>query len=283
MQRWIAAYTALHPAVTIDLVAKGALTAAPALASGEADIAVLGRELTPSELNSVRNARHLEPTSVPVALGSYDLSGKTVALAFYVNSANPIQRLTFQQLDAIFCSSLLLHGAAPIARWGQLDLHGEWTDRPIHPIGVNFPDGISNFIRLRVCHAGEFRHDIHEEHTGGPINVLDRIVTDVAADPDAIGYAGFANVQPGARLVAISEDGGPFLTGTREEVAAARYPLTRYVYLMIAPAAGQSNLPLERDFLRFVLSPQGQALVGTDHVYMPLPPAAAAAQQESLR
>ena len=71
----------------------------------------------------------------------------------------------------------------PITKWGQLGLTGEWAARDIHPVGVNFPDGISNFIRLRVCKGGDLRQGIREEHTGGPINVLDRIVTDVTADP----------------------------------------------------------------------------------------------------
>ena len=147
------------------------------------------------ELAAFRSTRTYDPTGVPVALGSYDVSGRTVALAFFVNQSNPIAHLSFQQLDAIYCTSLRRGSPRPITTWGQLGLTGDWAAHPIHPIGVNFPDGISNFIRLRVCNDGELRTDIHTEHTGGPINVLDRIVTDVATDPAAIGYAGFANLQ----------------------------------------------------------------------------------------
>jgi phosphate transport system substrate-binding protein len=150
-------------------------------------------------------------------------------------------------------------------------------------VGVNFPDGISNFIRLRVCKGGDLRQGIREEHTGGPINVLDRIVTDVTADPASIGYAGFANLKPGSKLIAISEDGGPYLEGTRAEVETARYPLSRYIYIFIDRAPGEPLQPLEREFLRYVTSPAGQTLVGSDNIYMPLPPSIAASQQEELR
>jgi ABC-type phosphate transport system substrate-binding protein len=100
MDRWIAGFTAIHPEVRIELAAKGALTAAPALSDGSADLATLGREFTPSEIAGFHAKRPYAPTGIRVAIGSYDSSGKTVALAFFVNQANPIARLNFEQLDA---------------------------------------------------------------------------------------------------------------------------------------------------------------------------------------
>ena len=283
MDRWIAAFTAIHPGVRIVLAAKGALTAAPALSDGSADLATLGREFTPNEIVGFHAKRSYDPTGIRVAIGSYDISGKTVALAFFVNQRNPITKLSFQQLDAIYCNSLLRKAPHPITKWGELGLTGEWTTRDIHPVGVNFPDGISNFIRLRVCKEGDLRQNIREEHTGGPINVLDRIVTDVTADPASIGYAGFANLKSGSKLIAVSEDGGPYLEGTRAEVETARYPLSRYIYIFLDRAPGQPIPPLEREFLHYVTSSAGQALVGSDNIYMRLPPSIAANQQEELR
>ncbi|HEV2485185.1 MAG TPA: substrate-binding domain-containing protein [Terracidiphilus sp.] len=282
MDRWITAFTALHPAVHIALAAKGALTAAPALADGSADLAPLGREFTPTELTAFRSNRNYNPTGIPVALGSYDVSGRTLALAVFVNQSNPIAHLSFKQLDAIYCTSLRRGSPKPITTWGELGLTGEWAARAIHPIGVDFPDGISNFIRLRVCNRGEFRQDIHTEHTGGPINVLERIVTGISADPDAIGYAGLANLKSGAKIIAISQDGGPYLSGTRVEVASAQYPLTRFIYIFVDRKPGEPIPPLEGAFLRYVISPEGQALVGTDNIYMPLPPAIAARERKEL-
>jgi phosphate transport system substrate-binding protein len=283
MDRWIAGFTAIHPGVRIELVAKGALTAAPALSDGSADLAMLGREFTPSEIAGFHVKRSYDPTGVRVAIGSYDISGKTVALAFFVNQSNPVTKLNFQQLDAIYCTSLRRKGSHPIVKWGELGLTGEWAGRDIHPVGVNFPDGISNFIRLRVCQGGDLRTDIREEHTGGAINVLDRIVMDVAADPASIGYAGFGNLKPGSKLIAVSDDGGPYLEGTRAQVATAQYPLSRFIYIFIDRAPGQFIPPLELAFLRYALSPAGQALVDADRIYMRLPPSIAMNQQKELQ
>ena len=283
MGRWIAAFTALHPAVHIELAAQGALTAAPALVDGSADLAPLGREFTPAELAAFRSHRAYNPTGIPVALGSYDVSGRTVALAFFVNQSNPIAQLNFQRLDAIFCTSLRRGSPRSITTWGKLGLSGDWATHPIHPIGVNFPDGISNFIRLRVCNDGELRTDIHTEHTGGPINVLARIVTDVATDPTAIGYAGFANLKPGVKIIAISEGGSLYFSGTRAEVASAAYPLTRFIYIFVDRRPGEPIPALERAFLSYVVGPEGQSLVGTDNIYMPLPQTIASRELKELQ
>lgn len=285
--RWVQGFTEIHPGVHIELTAKGALTAAPALTQGTADLAPLGREFTPGENAAFHHLKGYDPLGIRVALGSYDISGRTVALAFYVNSANPVHRLNFHQLEGIYCAVAQGGSTEPITRWGQLGASGEWGEwasREIHPVGVNYPDGISSFIRLNICRGGELRTGIREEHTGGPINVLDRIVSDVAQDFSAIGYAGFANLKPGTRLVPLANsEAGPYLRGTREEVATAQYPLTRYIYIFFDQAPGRPVPANEAAFLQYVLSPAGQALVGTDHIYMPLPQDTVKSEQTKLR
>ena len=284
MTSWIAGFTTLHPQVSIELQANGSLTAAPALIEGTAQLAPLSREMVPSEIARFKARYGYEPTAIRVALGSYDTSGHTVALALFVNADNPINQLDFTQLDAMYCTSHLQGAKQDITRWGQMGLTGDWADKPIHLIGVKVPDGISNFIRLRVCKDGTFRSGIHEENTGGTINVLDRIVTIVASDPDAIGYAGFANLKPGSKQIAISENsGGPFLHGTRSEVSSAQYPLTRYVYIYVNQAPGKPLDPALRDFFLYILSLDGQSAVEREGISMPLPAAIAAEQRAELK
>lgn len=282
MNRWITAFVVAHPGIHVEAAASGALTAAPALTNGSADLVPLGRELTPPELNLFRKVHGYDPVGVRVALGSYDRSGRTVALAFFVHQSNPVTQLSFQQLQRIYC----LHSGSdeperPVT-WGELGMTGKFAAMEVRPIGVNFPDGISNFIRLRLCPDRELRSNIRTEHTGGAVNVLQRIVSDVGSDPAAIGYAGFSNQQPGTRIVPISADGRQYLSGTREEVARAEYPLTRFIYVYVDRKPGDPVPPLQLAFLRFVLSQAGQALVAADGMYMPLPTAIAEHELEGL-
>src|SRR5438105_3121269 len=103
MGRWIASFVAAHPDVHFEVSANGALTAAPALADGSADLVPLGRELTPAELDLFHKTHGYDPLEVRVALGSYDRSGRTVALAFFVHQSNPIMQLSFKRLERVYC------------------------------------------------------------------------------------------------------------------------------------------------------------------------------------
>ena len=220
---------------------------------------------------------------IAVALGSYRTPTRTVALTFYVNDANPLQRLTLTQLDAIWCTTLHRGEPAPITTWGQLGLTGEWKDRPIHLVGVQPPDGVPNFISRRVCKDGTLRDGIYGEKNGEPRSVLTRIVEDVAKDPVAIGYAGFHNRQPDTHPVLIADStGGPYMSGSFDEVRSARFPLTRFVYIYVDRDPAHPLLPAVREFLRYVLSLDGQRMVEEEGIFMPLPSSIASRERAKL-
>ena len=58
---------------------------------------------------------------------------------------------------------------------------------------------------------------------------------------------------------------------TRETVQNRTYPLTRSVYFFLNRAPGQPLKPQVTEFMRYVLSRQGQADVAQLGVYLPLP------------
>src|SRR5229473_3285365 len=163
MKLWIEDFTKLYPRMTIKMEAKGSLTAEPALTEGRADIAPLSRELLPSELEHFRKKFGYDPLIVRVALGSYRTPSMTVALTFFVHVSNPISKLNFAQLDAVYCSTRKRGYKEDIARWGQLGLTGEWANREIHPIGIMPPDGISHYIQLMICKDGDLKSSVRFE------------------------------------------------------------------------------------------------------------------------
>jgi phosphate transport system substrate-binding protein len=56
-------------------------------------------------------------------------------------------------------------------------------------------------------------------------------------------------------------------------VANRSYPLTRTVYFYINRTPGKPVSPLVREFLRYILSREGQADVARQEIYLPLTPA----------
>ena len=283
MQPWSAAFHKLYPDVTIHLASKASTSVPGALTAGTAQLAPLSRELNPAEIEAFRAKHGASPHETRIALGSYRTPTRTVALTFYVNAANPVSKLNFQQLDAMWCTTRKRGAPANITTWGQLGATGEWASHPVHLVGVLPPDGVPNFISRTICEGGPFREGITTEKNAGNGSVLTRIVQHVVDDPNAIGYAGFHNQLPGTKPVALSvQPAGPYLAGTFDEVRTARYPLTRYINMYTAPPSGGPSDAVVREFLRFILSREGQKIVEEESIFMPLPATVAAAQRKAL-
>jgi phosphate transport system substrate-binding protein len=197
-----------------------------------------------------------------------------------VHKENPIDHLSFAQIDAIYSKTRLRGAKTPIVTWGQAGLRDEWADKPIHAWGVQPWNGFEQFIRLRVLKGGEWREDLHTEPLVIP--VPDR----VAADRLAIGYSGIAYLKPdvAVKRIAISESSnGPFFTGTFDEVASQTYPLARVMYFYVNRPKGKPIDPTLAEFLRFVLSRDGQQAAVQDAIYTPLPLRLVQASLEQLR
>jgi phosphate transport system substrate-binding protein len=269
MKIWMAGFTRIYPQVRIELEAKGSLTGAAPLTAGESDLATFSREMFPSEVAAFQAAHGYPPLAIKVALGAFRAPDRTGISVFFVNRENPIASLTLDQLAAIYCQ---VPGQSPILKWGQLGLRGAWADRLIEPIGISMPDGTANFIRHYVGRDTDFNGRVKGERAGLPVKASVRILADIARNPGAIGYVTLLYENAGTKPIAIARTaGGPAYRGTFEEVADARYPLTRFVYLYVNRAPGKKLDPKCEAFLRYVLSREGQRGVEQEGLFLPLP------------
>lgn len=265
---WIVGFRRHHPEVTIEVAPTGGGVGSKALAEGQVDFAAVTREISPADEDQFVKHYGYKPLEIAVVGGSYRSYGFTDALTFFVHKDNPVERLSFEQLDAIYSKTRLRGANAPILTWGQAGLEGEWADRPIHAWGVQPWNGFEQFIRLRVLKGGEWRDNLDTEKLVIPLP--DR----VAADRLAIGYSGIAYLKPGVgvKRIAVSENpNGPFLSGTFEEVASQAYPLARVMYFYVNRPTGRPVDPKLAEFLRYILSRDGQQAAVQDAIYTPLP------------
>ena len=291
IRAWAAKFAAFHPGAHIRLRDDTRLTTDAfdvAIASGDIDLIPSARELVPSEHARLAAKLGAPPLVVAVATGSYATKSGTHAIAFYVNAANPVERISLEEIREIY-----LPGGR-ITRWGQLGAKGEWADKPIHVFTVPIADpngnplGIINFLQGRVFRSDHgLRRSIYQVDSNGPRpeqHMLRRIVREVADDPLAIGYSGFGFGAPGAKTLALAETpAGPWFQGTHAEVARREYPLTRTIYLGVTRRAGGELRPVVREFLRFVLSRDGQSVFAEgEEKYLPLTASAAAAERAKL-
>jgi len=269
MKMWIQGFTGLYPKVKMELEAKGSMTGAAPLTEGRSQFATFSREMFPVEVEAFRNKQGYDPLAIRVALGGYRAPDRTACSVFFVHKDNPITGLTMEQLGAIYSSA---PGRKDITTWGQLGLTGEWVNREIHPVGIAMPDGTANYIRQFVCGGAEFKDILKGEKAGQPVKASVRILANIAQDPGAIGYASLLYDNPGTKRIAVAQTAaGPYYAGTFEEVASAVYPLTRFVYLYIDRPPGKPLKPEVREFLKYVLSLDGQRGVEREGLFLPLP------------
>lgn len=277
---WVQAFQSYYPdvSISVDPPYAGSLGAVE-LINGNLDCVFVSRELRPSDVQGFRDAFGYDPLSVPISGGSYRQFGFLDAIGFAVNPRNPIDHLSFDQLDAILSTSRA-RGGQPITTWGQLGLTGDWADKPIHIYGVKPWNGFEEFVRQRVLSVGDKRGEWRpaEASDSAPADAqvhweptVFKLAGLIADDPYAIGYTGLAYLDRPVKVLALSvHEGEPPVAATYDDVAAARYPLSRLTYINMNRPPGAPLDPALAEFTLFVLSRQGQQVVRDQGIYMPL-------------
>lgn len=269
---WVKLFRPAYPRLSVTMQARSSGSGVPALTAGIADLAPVGREALPKEHDAFVQKFGYEPFAVRVATGSLGALGKTATTIFLVAKDNPIQGLTFKQLDQIYSKSHK-RGGGDITTWGQLGLTGEWADRPIHLYGLRPPNGIEQFVKWKVLENGEWRDGIQHVKGQGFTHAFTVAANDMRSQRGGLTYALLANVTPDVRVVPLAEmDGDPFIMPTIDTVYHHTYPLSRYVYIYVNRKPGTSLEPKIKEFLKCVLSKQGQDVVAAEGVFMPLLP-----------
>jgi phosphate transport system substrate-binding protein len=177
--------------------------------------------------------------------------------------------LSLPQVDAIFSKTRRLGHAEPINTWGDLALTGVWADRAISLYGRNSASGTYGYFKDHALGGGDFRDAVKEQPGSSSV------VQAVGSDPSAIGYSGSGYKTSDVRAIPLSaEEGETPVAPDPQNAFNGTYPLARYLWLTVNYRPGSELDPLTREFVRFVLSRQGQQSVIEDG-YLPLPAATA--------
>jgi phosphate transport system substrate-binding protein len=269
---WVKLMRQAYPRLSVTMEARASGSGVNALTAGIAHAAPVGREALPAEHDAFVKKFGYEPFAIRVATGSLGSLGKTATTVVLVAKDNPIKGLTFKQLDQIYSKSHK-RGGDDLTTWGQLGLTGEWAARPIHLYGLKPPNGIEQFFKWQVLQNGEWRDGIQNVKGQGFIHAFTVASNDMHTQLGGLTYALLANVTPDVRVVPLAaKEGDPFIAPTVDTVYHHTYPLSRYVYIFINRPPGTALEPKTKEFLKAVLSKQGQDIVAAEGVFMPLLP-----------
>jgi len=255
MTLWAEGFQKLYPNVRIQIEGKGSSTAPPALITGTAQIGPMSRPMKSSEIDDFEKKFGYKPTQIRVAVD---------ALAVYVNKDNPLEKLTLAEVDAIFSSTRKCGLTREIQNWSEAGLGGERSSKAISMYGRNSASGTYGYFKKVALCKGDYRNTVKEQP--GSASVVQGITEDLYG----IGYSGIGYKTSGVKTLALAKKDGDDYFGTDPDtVLSGKYPLSRYLYLYINKAPNEGVDPLVREFIKFVISQQGQQIVVKDG-YLPI-------------
>ena len=248
MALWSEGFNSLYPGVKIEIEGKGSSTAPPALIEGTAQFGPMSREMKLKERDAFEKKFGYSPSRARVAVD---------ALALFVHRDNPIKSITLQQVDAIFSKNRKGGYHKNIKTWGDLGIVGKgWADKPISLYGRNAASGTYGYFKKVALFKGDYKDTVKEQPGSSAV------IQGVAADKYGIGYSGVGYKTADVKTVPLSiEEGKEAFDANAKNAYSGDYALARFLYVYVNRNPVSELDPLRAEFLKYILSKQGQLIV----------------------
>jgi phosphate transport system substrate-binding protein len=302
-QFWDEGFHRYHPDVRIEYFLPTAVTAVPALVTGQADLGA-NTNMWQWEKEEFEQVFGYAPLSIEMVICSYNVAGWGAADAVFVHKDNPLTRLSLRQLDGIFGTlrdgawiGTTWHTEYPYSRgagenirtWGRLGLAGEWADRPVHVYNLQSRYGTAIFLSDSVLHGGDKINETSRVYAdlvradGTEVDAAVQLMADLSQDRYGIGFSGPEYRTPRTKpLELAASDGGPYAALTIENVQNRTYPLARETFWYFNRQPGKPVDSRVKEFVTYALSREGQQEVARDGLFLPLTAEIVRAQLKKL-
>ena len=236
-QAWAEAYQKVDPEVAVAVSGGGSGTGIAALINGTVDIANASRQIKDKEAELAKQRGNMPVEHVV----GYD------ALAVFINTANPADKLSIPQLKEIF---------------GRGGKSTKWTDLGIEVPGCkgqeivvvsrqNNSGTYAYFKKAVLGKGGKFRQGTLDMH--GSKDVVDL----VEKTPCAIGYSGLAYATDHLKLGCVTQAGEACVLPTVASAADGSYPIARPLF-MYTNGEPQGAI---KAYLDWIMSDEGQCII----------------------
>jgi phosphate transport system substrate-binding protein len=232
-------YMAKNPQTPIAVLGGGSGTGISAIINGTCDIADHSREWKESEINQAWE-KGVRPRFFAIAVDG---------LSIIVNASNPLDKLTMDQVGAIY--------RGEIKNWKAVG----GPDQAISLYGRQSNSGTYVFLQEHVLKNKNYSPDMKE------MNGNAQIVESVTQDQAGIGYVGVGyvidsetgKVRSGIKVLNISKNGQSpaYSPLDKANIDSGNYPVARALY---QTTNGKPSGAVA-DFIRFETGPEGQKIV----------------------
>ncbi len=296
---WEKAFQKFHPAAKFEYHMLTTRAAIPSLVFGAADLGI-SRKMKTEELQLYQRYKNRSPLEVVIATGSYNVTGWNPGFGIVVSKDNPLTKITLEQLDYIFGAERqggwigtdwhpeFMRGPDKnIRKWGQLGLTGEWASQDINPYGLNMRYSQAGTISDRILQGSDKWNERLRTYANFVGSAADAkgssmgfgrlkrgLNEDLAKDRYGIAYVAApvgANLPPELKVLELGETAaGPFYAYTLDNLRSRKYPFFDEIYAYCDVAGDGTLDPKVREYLRFIVSREGQEAVMHDGKYLPL-------------
>lgn len=235
-QAWAEEFMKEHPTLAVAVTGGGSGIGIASLLSGTTDIAQSSRNMEKKEL-VLAQKKGIAPKEIFVGFDGVTL---------VVNPANPVSKITLQQLSDIFTGQ--------IKDWAQLG----GKPGTIVALSRDRSSGTHAFFLEHVVKMGDKKNLDEFAPTVLMLPSSQAIVEEVSSNPSAIGYIGLGYLTAKQKALAVSaKAGSPYVAPTVATVASKQYPVARSLQFYVN---GEPSGEV-KTFIDFVLSPAGQKVV----------------------
>jgi len=235
-QAWAEKYMEKNPGDFIAVTGGGSGTGFSSLISGTCDIAMGSRNIKEKEI-ALAKLKGINPNEIKVALDG---------LAVVVNPANPVSKLTLDQLAGIF--------SGKISNWKEVG----GKDGKIVILSREVNSGTHVYFKEHVLR----KNDPNSKEEFVPCALMlsssQAIADEVAQNSNAIGYYGMGYISSKQKPIMVAKDeNSEYEAPTIENVINGKYPISRPLFLY---TNGEPQ-GLVKKFIDFCLSQEGQDIV----------------------
>ena len=290
---WEEAFRRYHPDAKIEWHMKTTSAAVPSLVFGVSDLGI-GVKVTFSQQQLFERYKDRPPREIEIATGSFDVPGWNPGFGVVVHKDNPLDKITMEQLDGIFGAERLggWEGTSwrpqwsrgpekNIRTWGQLGLTGEWADKPIVPYGLNLRYHQATTLSDRILQGSDKWNEKMRTYANfvSKEGTLERgLNEELSQDKYGIGILaaptttlrGVGSLPTLKVLPLAMTSAGPYVPYSLDTVQDRSYPLADEIYAYFDRDPAKPINPLVHEFVKFIVSREGQELVMKDAKYLPL-------------
>ncbi len=226
-------YMTAHQDADIQISGGGSGVGIQAIGARTVDMGMSSREVTKDEMKKYPG---LVVTSV-----AQD------GIAVVVNPVNEIQYITLDQVKGIYLGT--------ITKWTQITgAHVPNTNNQIVIIGRDSASGTRTYFDETVLLKATPTKTMLEKNSNGAV------LQTVAQTPGSIGYVSIGFVSKDVKALPIWYNAQKFVAPTIDNVKTSTYPISRDLYVI----TNGEPTGLTGDFLRYILSHEGQKIVADE-------------------